>query len=81
MELIPESVHLQSTGTPNTRVPAIGSAVPDTVGDVTTIRAEDLELSVRRALNLVESPQGQRILTATWDQQTMPVQLASVVRS
>jgi hypothetical protein len=34
---------------------------------VTTIHAEDLELSVCRALNLVESPLGQRILTATWD--------------
>jgi hypothetical protein len=48
---------------------------------VTTIRAENLELSVRRALNLVERPQGQRILTATWDQQTTPVQLASVFRT
>jgi hypothetical protein len=81
MELIPESVHLQSTGTPNTRVPVIGSSVPDTLGDVTTIHAEDLELSVCRALNLVESPLGQRILTATWDHQTRPVQLASVVRT
>jgi hypothetical protein len=80
LELIPESVDLQSTGTPDTRVPVIGSAVPDTVGDVTTIHAGDLELSVSRALNLIERPLGERILTATWDEQTMPVQLASVVR-
>lgn len=81
IEIIPESVHLQSTGTPNTTVPVIGSAVLDTLGDVTTIHAEGLELSIRRVLNLVENPQGQRILTATWDQQTTPVQLASVVRT
>lgn len=81
IEIIPESVHLQSTGTPNTTVPVIVSAVLDTLGDVTTIHAEGLELSIRRVLDLVETPQGQRILTATWDQQTTPVQLASVVRT
>jgi hypothetical protein len=81
LELIPESVHLRSTGTPDTRVPVIGSAVPDTVGDVTTIHAEDLELSISRALNLVQRSVGERILTATWDEQTKPVLLASVVRT
>lgn len=80
-ELIPESVRLQSTGTPNAGVPVIGSAVPETVGDVTIIHAKDLELSVCRALNLGKGSLGQRILTATWDQQTTPVQLASVVRA
>jgi hypothetical protein len=67
--------------TPNTRVPVVGSVVADTVGDVTTIHADDLELSVRPALDLVERPQGQRILTATSDQQTTPVLLASLVRT
>lgn len=81
MELIPESVHLQSTGTPNARVPVIGSAVPDTIGEVTTIHAETLEMSVRRALNLVGSPPGLRTLAATWDQQTTPVQLASLIQT
>jgi hypothetical protein len=42
LELIPESVHLRSTWTPDTKVPVIGLAVPDTVGDVTTIHAKDL---------------------------------------
>jgi hypothetical protein len=81
MEIIPESVHLQSTGTPNTRVPVMCSAVPDTIGEATTIHAENLEMSVRRALNLVGSPLGLRTLTATWDQQTTPVQLASLIRT
>jgi hypothetical protein len=80
LELVPESVHLQSTGTPDTSVPIICSTVPYTADGVTTIHAGDLELSVSRALNLVERPCEQRILTATWDEQTMPVQLASVVR-
>ncbi|MGO4229616.1 hypothetical protein AB4Y72_12165 [Arthrobacter sp. YAF34] len=80
LELIPEAVHLRSTGTPDTKVPVIGLAVPDTAGDVTTIHAKDLELSVRRALDLVESSLPERTLTATWDEQLTPVHLASVVR-
>ena len=81
MEIIPESVHLQSTGNPNARVPVIGSTVPDTTGEVTTIHAENLEMSVRRSLNLVGSPPELTNLTATWDQQTTPVQLASLIRT
>ena len=81
MEKIPESIHLQSTGIPNTKVPVIGSAVSDTIGEVTTIRTKNLGMSVRRALNLVEGPLGLSNLTATWDQQTTPVQLASLIRT
>ncbi|BCW66824.1 hypothetical protein NicSoilB4_15870 [Arthrobacter sp. NicSoilB4] len=57
MEIIPESVHLRSAGNPNARVPVIGSTVPDSTGEVTTIHAGNLEMSVRRSLNLVGSPQ------------------------
>ena len=81
MEIIPESVHLQSTGTSNTRVPVIGSAVPDTIGDVTTIETENLEMSVRRELNVVGRTLELRNLTATWDQQASPVQLASLIQT
>ena len=81
MEIIPESVHLQSTGNPNARVPVIGSTVPDTTGEVTTIQTENLEMSVRRSLNLVGSPPELTNRTATWDQQTAPVQLASLIRT
>lgn len=80
LQLIPESVHLHSTGTPGTGVPVIDSAVPNTVGHVTTISAGDLELSIRRTLNLVERSLGQRILTATWDEQITPVELAAAAR-
>ena len=47
---------LVGTGNPNARVPVIGSTVPDTTGEVTTIHAENAEISVRRSLNLVGSP-------------------------
>jgi hypothetical protein len=60
---------------------ASNGTAPALVVKVTTIHAEDLEMSVRRALNLVGSPLGLRILTATWDQQTTPVQLASLIRT
>ncbi|MET4096413.1 hypothetical protein [Arthrobacter sp. UYCu712] len=80
LELIPESVHLQSTGTPETSIPIICSAVPDIVDGVTTIHAGEVDLSVSRVLDLISEPFGQRLLTATWDEQTIPVQLASVVR-
>ena len=81
MEIIPESVHLQSTGTSHTRVPVIGSAVTDTIGEVTTIQTENLEMSIRRALNLVGSPPELRNLTATWEQQTTPVPLALLIQT
>jgi hypothetical protein len=77
LQLIPESVYLHSTGTSGTGVPVINSAVPNTVGQVTTIRAGDLELSISRAPNPVERSLGQRILPATWDDQDTPVQLAA----
>jgi hypothetical protein len=79
LDVIPESVQLQS-GESACIAPAVQSAVPATVHGLTTIRAGDLELSVSRALNLREAPSGGRILTATWEGQRIPVQLASVVR-
>ncbi|MDP9888614.1 CG0192-related protein [Pseudarthrobacter enclensis] len=79
-QLIPESVHLHSTGTPGTGVPVIDSVVPNTVGHVTTISAGDLELSIKRSLNRVERSLEQRILAATWDEQNTPVQLAAAAR-
>ncbi len=80
LEAIPESVHLQSTGTPGTSIPSICSVVPDSVDGVTTIHADELDLSVSRILNLISEPFGQRLLTAAWAEQTIQVQLASVVR-
>lgn len=80
LESIPESVHLQSTGTPDVSVPTICSTVSDTVDGVTTIHAGELDLSVSRVLKLVEETLEQRVLTATWSEQTMPVQLASAIR-
>ena len=59
----------------------MGSSVPDSAGEVATIHAENLEMSVRRVLNLVGSPLVSRTLTATWEQQTTPVQLASLTRT
>jgi hypothetical protein len=81
LEFIPESVHLQSTGTPGTSSPTICSIVPTTLDGVTAIYSGDLELSVNRVLNLAKETLEQRVLTATWDGQTMPVHLASAART
>ena len=78
LEYLPESVHVQSTGMPDTGVPVIGAAGSGTSNDVTTVHAGGLELSVNRVLNLRETPANQRVLTATWEGQPTPVQLASV---
>ena len=80
LEVIPESVQLQSEELPGCTASAVHSAVPTTVHGLTTIRSGNLELSVVRALNLVETPSGEGILTASWEGQVMPVRLASVVQ-
>lgn len=77
LELIPESIHLQSTGTPGTSIPTICSATTTTLDGVTVIYAGDVKLSVNRVLNLAKETTEQRVLTAKWGGQTVPLQLAS----
>jgi hypothetical protein len=81
LESIPESVHLRSTGTPEASVPAICSTVADTVDGVTTIHAEELDLSVSRVLNLVDETLESEVLTAMWGGQTAQVKLAWLTNS
>ncbi|MDJ0459655.1 hypothetical protein PUN71_020810 [Arthrobacter sp. NQ7] len=81
LELIPESVHLQTTGTPTTSIPTICSTVSTTLDGVTAIYVGDQELSVNRVLNFAKQTPKQRVLAATWDRQTMPVELASLARA
>jgi hypothetical protein len=76
-KLIPETVHLRGFGGSSTDLPVVPSADTETMGGVTTIRGEHLDLSVNRQLNLSGWTSGQKILTATWAGQTVPVQLAS----
>jgi hypothetical protein len=78
LEHLPESVHLHSTGKPDTGVPAIGSAHPANVGDVTLIQTGGLELSVSRVLHPLEGTPDHAVLSATWEGQPAPVQLAAV---
>jgi hypothetical protein len=80
LEAIAGSVHVESTGTLEARVPSVCSAVPVTADGVTTIQTGELDLSVFRVLNLDGRIFGARTLTGTWEEQTSPVQLASVVR-
>lgn len=79
LEPMAETVHLQVRGVLGAGVPIVSSAVPETVGGLTTIHAGHLDLSVSRVLNLSGRTSGQKIMTATWAEQTVPVQLASVV--
>jgi hypothetical protein len=79
LKLIPESVHLQRSGIHSTGVPIVTSDLPETVGGLTTIHAGHIELSVSRLLDLSGLTSGQKILTATWAEQNVPVQLASAV--
>lgn len=81
LKSIPESVHLQTMGTPDASVPTISSIVSDTVDRLTTIHAGELHLSVCRVLNLAGESCEQMVLTATWGEQTVPVKIASAVRS
>lgn len=80
LEVIPESVQLQSRELPGCTASVVRSAVPATVDGITTLRSGNLELSVVRALNLTETPSGDGILTATWEGQIIPVRLAWVVQ-
>ena len=79
LKLIAETVHLQGSGIPGTGVPIVTSAVPETVGGLTTIHAGHIDLSVSRVLDLSGLTSGQKILTARWAEQNVPVQLASAV--
>lgn len=79
LKLIAETVHLQGSGIPGTGVPIVTSAVPKTLGGLTTIHAGHIDLSVSRVLDLSGLTSGQKILTATWAEQNVPVQLASAV--
>ncbi|MDQ0635248.1 hypothetical protein QFZ40_003157 [Arthrobacter pascens] len=75
---VPDSVHLQTTGIRRTEVPVVSSAVPETVAGVTTIHTGHFDLVISRQLNLSGGTSGPQILTATWAEQMVPVQLASV---
>lgn len=79
LELIAETVHLQGSGAPGTGVPIDMPAVSETVDDVTAIHAGHIDLLVSRVLDLSGLTSGQNVLTATWDEQDVPVQLASAV--
>ncbi|ALE07567.1 hypothetical protein AL755_04930 [Arthrobacter sp. ERGS1:01] len=72
------SVRVQSSASAATDAPVPSGALSvTTAGGVTTISDGELELSVLRVLDLGGSTTNTQTLTATWDGQTVPVQLAS----
>jgi hypothetical protein len=79
LKLMPETVHLRSTGASGADAPVVSSAVPETVDGVTIIHAAHLDLAVNRVLDLSGRTSGQHILTATWTGQALPAQLAALV--
>ncbi|MGX9900784.1 CG0192-related protein [Arthrobacter sp. SA17] len=72
LDVMPESVQLQSAGIHGCVTPAVQPAVAAVADGLTTIRTGNLELSVTRALNLGEAPSGGSILTATWEGRAPP---------
>lgn len=72
------SVRVQSSGSAAADAPVpFGALSVTTVDGVTTISDGAVELSILRVLELDGSTTGTHPLTATWDGQTVPVQLAS----
>ena len=77
LEPLERSVTVRGSGTPGTEVPQIATAVPATVGAVTTITAGLLALSLYRIPVADEPGTHGNTLTGTWGGHT-PVVLASI---
>lgn len=77
LELLPEAIHLESTGPVDADIPATAPSSTETMDGVTTIRTPDLELLVARVLTPAEGPTSGNVLTATWDGQVEPAVVAT----
>lgn len=75
----PESVHLTPVGYRDGVVPRIAEPAVDTEDGVTSVRADGVELAIRRVLDLGKAVPTRGALSATWQGQAEPVLLAAVI--
>lgn len=78
LELLPQSVVVQSTGPKQDAVPELSWATPRTTAEGTAIETANLHLLVVRRLALDERPGGPLVLTGAWEGQKDTVKLAAV---
>ena len=78
LELMAQTVFVQSTGPKGDAVPDVSSAALSTTDAGTVIETANLHLLVIRRLNLNEQPVGRLTLTGTWEGQKDNVRLAAV---
>jgi hypothetical protein len=78
LELLAQSVLVQSTGPKRDAVPDVPSATPRTTDAGTAIETANLHLLVIRRLDLNEQPVGPLVLTGTWEKQKDNVKLAAI---
>jgi hypothetical protein len=78
LELLPQSVVVQSTGPKQDAVPELSWATPRTTAEGTAIETANLHLLVVRRLDLDERPGGPLVLTGAWEGQPDTVKLAAI---
>ncbi|MFF2243905.1 hypothetical protein ACFVTM_06950 [Arthrobacter sp. NPDC058130] len=81
LEILAESVFVQSTGPTLKAVASVSSATPRDAADGTAIEAADLHLLVVRKLDLDAQPAGPLTLTGIWEGQQDNVKLAAVTNA
>ena len=69
LEVLAQSVVVQSPGPILDAVPSVSSALPRTTAGGTAIETENFDLLVVRRLNVDEQPVGRLVLTGTWEGQ------------
>ena len=81
LEVLAQSVRVQSSGPNLNAVPSVTSAMPRTTAAGTAVETADFTLVVARRLDLAGQPAGGLVLTGTWDGQKDPVQLAAITNT
>ncbi len=81
LEVLAQSVFVQSTGPTHDAVPDLPSATPRATAAGTAIEAANLKLLVIRRLELDGHPAGRLTLTGVWEGQRHTVKLAAVTQT
>lgn len=81
LEVLAQSIFVQSTGPKLDEVPDVSWATPRTTDAGTAFDTAGLQLLVMRRLDLDAQPVGQLMLAGTWDAQQDAVKLAAITES
>lgn len=81
LEVLAQSVFVQSSGPNFNAAPSVTSVRPRTTVAGTAVETADFTLVVARHLDLAGQPAGGLVLTGTWDGQKDPVQLAALTNT